>query len=148
MTSVFYVGTDGKAKQLIQGELESAVYVGRATKPQPVHRLVVSEQACDQMREAVQALDSTLVHTAARASFNDIKADRIFFVKFERGEIELPTEHGKSKALKSADDSKVYASIIRGGDLAVGTDTANDMRRSALLLKVADVETQNVEEAG
>ncbi|TAK44080.1 MAG: hypothetical protein EPO27_13375 [Betaproteobacteria bacterium] len=148
LASVFYVGTDGKAKQLILDELESAVYVGRATKPQPVHRLVLSEQACDRMRDAVQALDSNLVHTAARTSVNDIKADRIFFAKFERGEIELSTEHGKSKTLKSADDSKVYATIIRGGDLAAGAETANDMRRSALLLKVADVGTASAEEAG
>lgn len=148
LASVFYVDTDGKAKQLLQDELESAVYVGRATGPQAVHRLVLSEQSCDRMREAVQALDSNLVHTAARMSVNDIKADRIFFAKFERGEIELSIEHGKSKTLKSADDTKVYATIIRGGDLAVGTETAKEMRRSALLLKVADVGTASAEEAG
>jgi hypothetical protein len=148
LASVFYVGTDGRARQLLQDELESAVYVGRAIRPQPVHRLVLSEQACDRMRDAVQVLDSTLVHTAARASVNDIKADRIFFAKFERGEIELSTDYGKSKTLKSVDESKVYATIIRGGDLTAGTETANDMRRSALLVKVADVGTANAEEAG
>lgn len=148
LASVFYVGTDGKAKPLIQDELESAVYVGRATRSQPVHRLVLGEQACDRIRDAVQALDSSLVHPTARASVNDIKADRIFFARFERGEIELSTEHGKPKPIKSADDSKVHATIIRGGDLAAGAETANDMRRSALLIKVADVGTANAKEAG
>lgn len=147
LASVFYVGTDGNAKQLIQDELESAVYVGRATKPR-VHRLVLSEQACDQIRDAVQTLGSNLVHPAARTSFEDIKAERTFFLRFERGDIELPIELGKNTTLKSEDNSKVYATIIRGGDLAAGTETANDMRRSALLLKIADVEASNAEEAG
>jgi hypothetical protein len=145
VTSIFFVGTDGNARQLIQAELESAVYVGRATKPRPVHHLVLSEQACDQIRDAVQVLDRNLVHTTAQASFDDIKADRTFFLKFERGDIELPMELGKSMTLKSEDNSKIYATIIRGGDLAAGAQTANEMRRSALLLKVADVETSNAE---
>lgn len=148
LASVYYVGADGKAKRLIHDELESAVYVGRATKPHSVHRLVLSEQACDRIRDAVQALDNNLVLPAAQASFTDIKADQMFFSQFERGEIELPTELGKIKTLKSADGSKVHATITRGGDLDEGVDTANDMRRSALILKVADIETKNVEDAG
>lgn len=140
--SLFYVGTDCKAHSLAVGEIDfAACYVGRGEKPQPVHRLVLPEQTCDHIEQALQALGQDTVLKSARASLAAVKADRGFFTRFERGEIEMFTEAG-TKFIK-ADDNKVYAAIIRGGEFDEGSDIAGDLRKVALIVKATDIAGQD-----
>ncbi|MEZ5653197.1 MAG: hypothetical protein R3E87_21895 [Burkholderiaceae bacterium] len=149
VTSVFYVDEHGNAQRLIQDELESAVIVGRSAEGKPVHRLVLSEQACDEIRDAVLSRDSNSVHANGRNAFDCIKSDKTFFLKFERGEAESPVKSGaKPKLLKSDGNDNAYATIMRGDDLAAGDSTPNGMRRSALLVRVVDLEPSTADEAG
>ena len=136
--SFFYVGINYKARRLAVNQIDSAAcYVGRGEHPQPVHRLVLSEQACDHIELALQALSQDDVGNSAQASLAAVKADRGFFTRFERGEIEMSTDAG-TKVIK-ADDNKVYAAIIRGEEFDEGSDIAGDSRKAALIVKVIDI---------
>ncbi len=136
--SLFYVGIDCKARRLAVNHIDSAAcYVGRGERPQPVHRLVLSEQTCDHIEQALQALGQDAVRQSAQASLAAVKADRDFFTKFERGEIEMPTDAG-TKVIK-ADNNRVYAAIIRGGKFDEGSDIVGEPRKAALIVKVTDI---------
>ena len=136
--SFFYVGINYKARRLAVNQIDSAAcYVGRGEHPQPVHRLVLSEQACDHIELALQALSQDDVGNSAQASLAAVKADRGFFTRFERGEIEMSTDAG-TKVIK-ADDNKVYAAIIRGEEFDEGSDIGGDSRKAALIVKVIDI---------
>ena len=106
--SFFYVGADFKAQKLDVREIESAAcYVGRDADSKPVHRLVLTEQACDHIEEALHSLTGGSVHNSAQASLLAVKEDQGFFTRFERGEIEIPIE-GSTKFVR-ATDNKIYA---------------------------------------
>ena len=136
--SLFYVDTNSKAQKLDVEEIESAAcYVGRDADSKPVHRLVLTEQACDHIERALRALDDDKLHTSARASLAAVKDDRGFFTRFERGEIEIPSERGK-KIIRSADGKKVYAAIVRGNDLDDERDVPRDLRKAAVIVRVTD----------
>ena len=136
--SFFYVGINYKARRLAVNQIDSAAcYVGRGEHPQPVHRLVLSEQTCDHIELALQALSQECVENSAQASLAAVKADRGFFTRFERGEIEMSTDAG-TKVIK-ADDNKVYAAIIRGEEFDEGSDIGGDSRKAALIVKVTDI---------
>ena len=140
--SLFFLGTNGKARKLAVEQIDSAAcYVGRGESPQPVHRLVLTEQTCDHIEQALQALDQDTVGNSALASLAAVKADRGFFTRFERGEIEMSPDTG-TKFIK-ADDSKVYAAIIRGGEFDEGSDIGGDCRKAALIVKVTDMAGQD-----
>ena len=136
--SLFYVDVEAKARKLDVGAIESAAcYVGRGTRPDPVHRLVLPEQACDQIEQALHALDRDAVHNSAKDSLDAVKRDRGFFTKFERGEIEMSTDKG-TKLIRS-DDNNVYAVIMRGQEFDEGSDVASNSRKAALIVKVSDI---------
>ncbi len=136
----FFSGTNGKARKLAVEQIDAAAcYVGRGESPQPVHRLVLTEQTCDHIEHALQALEQDAVGESARASLAAVKADRGFFTRFERGEIEISTDAG-TKVVK-ADDNKIYAAIIRGGEFDEGSDIHGDCRKAALIVKVMDIIT-------
>lgn len=138
--SLFYVGTDCKAHRLAVEQIDSAAcYVGRGESPQPVHRLVLTEQACDHIEQALQVLEQDAVRNSARASLAAVKADSGFFTRFERGEIEITTDAG-TKFIK-ANGNKIYAAIIRGGEFDEGSDIRGDCRKAALIVKVTDTIT-------
>ena len=137
--SLFYVGTDSKAQKLDVEEIESATcYVGRDKDSKPVHRLVLTEQACDHIERALRTLDADKLHQSARASLAAVKRDSGFFTKFELGEIRISPEKG-TKDVKGA-DNKVHAAIIRGCDFDEGSEVCSEIRKVALIVKVTDVE--------
>ena len=137
--SLFYVDADAKARKLDVGASESAAcYVGRGERPEPVHRLVLTEQTCDHIEQALHALDRDAVHTSARASLDAVKGDRGFFTKFERGGIDMSTDKG-TKEIKG-DDNKVYAVIMRGEELEEGSDVSGNSRKAALIVNVTDIQ--------
>ncbi len=139
--TLFYVDTDYKAQRLDIEEIESAVcYVGRGRSPQPVHRLVLTEQTCDHIQQALQGIEDNRVHRSAKPSLAAIKEDRSIFTRFERGEIEISTETG-TKYIRSDDNKKVYASIIRGGDFGEGSSVTKESRKAALIVKIRDIST-------
>ena len=140
--SFFYVGTDCKARRLAVEQIDSAAcYVGRGKSPQPVHRLVLTEQACDRIEQALQVLGQDAVRNSARASLAAVKADRGFFTRFERGEIEMSHDAGK-KVIK-ADNNSVYATIIRGEEFDEGSDVDGESQKAALIVKVTDIVGQD-----
>jgi len=142
--SLFYVDTDCNARKLDVEEIESAAcYVGRGESPQSVHRLVLTEQTCDHIEQALQTLGNDAVRESARASLAAVKEDRGFFTRFERGEIEISPEKG-TKYIRAA-DNKVYAAIVRGEDFDDGTGVTGDSRKAALIVKVTDIPEENAD---
>ena len=142
--SLFYVDPEAKARKLDVEVIESAAcYVGRGVRPEPVHRLVLTEQACDQIEQVLHALDSDAVHTSAKASLDTVKGDRGFFTRFERGEIDMSADKG-TKEIKG-DGNQVYAVIIRGQEFDEGSDVSGNSRKAALIVKVSDIEASGDE---
>ena len=135
--SLFYVDTDHKARKLQVEQIEYAVcYVGRGSSPNPVHRLVLTEQACDHLKQALQDLKDVDVHDSARRSLAEVKENPSFFTRFERGEIEISPREG-TKCFP--DNNKVYAAIVRGDILDEGSDVTGNLRKAALIVKVTDI---------
>ena len=139
--SLFYVGTDSKAQRLEVEEIESAVcYVGRDRKSNPVHRLVLTEQACGHIERALRSLADDAVHDSARASLTAVREEQSFFTRFERGEIEIPSDVGAEKTIQG-DNNQVHAVIIRAGSFAEGSQATGNKRKAALIIRVTDVLT-------
>jgi len=135
--SLFYVDAEAKARRLNVEAIESAAcYVGRGKRPDPVHRLVLTEQACDHIEQMLHALDRDTVHNSAKASLDAVKGDRGFFTRFERGEIEMSDDKG-TKEIKG-NDNNVYAVIMRGQEFDEGSDVPGNYRKAALIVKVDD----------
>ena len=143
--SLFYVDNDCNARKLDVENIESAAcYVGRGESPQPVHRLVLTEQTCDKIEQALQALAENTVRDSAKASLRAVKGDRGFFTQFERGEVEMSPEKG-TKYIK-APDNTIYASIMRGEEFEDGTAVNGDSRKAAIIVKVMDIPKKDADE--
>ena len=141
--SLFYVDSECKARKLDIQEIESAAcYVGRDANARPVHRLVLTEQACDQIDQALRVLKDDAVHNASKASLSAVKADRGFFTYFERGEIEMHPEKGQK--VKTV-GNKTYAIVIRNEEFEEGTQVPGNLRRAALIVKVMDIPEEGVD---
>lgn len=137
--SFFYVDTDSKAQKLEIEEIESAAcYVGRGADSKPLHRLVLTEQACDRIERALRAIDDDKLYRSARASLATVKDDQGFFTRFERGEIEIPFAKGR-RFIRSTDDKKDCAAVVRGDDLDDGCGVQGDLRKAAVIIRVTDV---------
>lgn len=136
--SLFYVDTDCNARKLDVEDIESAAcYVGRDQDSKPVHHLVLTEQACDQIEQALQALTKDSVIDSAKASLAAVKEDPGFFTQFERGEINMSPEKG-TKYIKGT-DNKIYAAIIRGQEFEEGAPVSGDSRKAAIIVNVTDI---------
>ena len=136
--SLFYVDTDANARKLEIQEIESAAcYVGRDQNSKPVHRLVLTEQDCDQIEQALQTLEENGVHNSAKPSLAAVRDDQGFFTRFERGEIDMSPESG-TKYIKGT-DNKIYAVIMRGREFEEGNSVSGDSRKAAIIVKVTDI---------
>ncbi len=137
--SFFYVDTDSKAQKLNVEQIESAAcHVGRDAASKPVHRLVLTEQACDHIEGALRSLADDTVHDSARASLVAVKEERGFFTRFERGEVEIPPNVESEKTIPG-DNDQVYAVIRRGGNFDEGSRATGNQRKAALIIKVTDI---------
>lgn len=140
--SLYYVDNASNARKLEIQEIESAAcYVGRDQDSKPVHRLVLTERDCDQIEQALQALEEAAVHNSAKPSLAAVKSDQGFFARFERGEIDMSPESG-TKYIKGT-DNKIYAAIIRGQELEEGDSVSGDSRKAAIIVKVMDIPVES-----
>ena len=142
--SLFYVDTNSKAQKIDIEEIESAnCYVGRDEDSKSIHRLILTEQACDCIERAVRNLDKDKLHPSAQDSLVAVKKDSGFFLQFERGEIEISPEVGGTKNIPRS-GNKVHAAIIRGGEFDEGSMVRRNIRKAALIIKVTDLERDEV----
>ena len=138
--SFFYVNTDSKAQKLNVEQIESAAcHVGRDAASKPVHRLVLTEQACDHIEGALRSLDPGKLHQLTQSSLDAVKAGSGFFDKLERGEIEIPLPDRKEKMVQDANNN-VHAAIIRDEGFDEGSTVSGNRQRAALIIKVLGVE--------
>ncbi len=137
--ALFFVDAQAKARKLDVAPIKSAVcYVGRGEHPQPVHRLVLTEQTCDQIRCALRTLDLDAVHPSARPSLDAVKRDEGFVTKFERGEIYMSYNNG-TKEIKG-NGNKLYAVILRGKEFEENSEVRGNARKAALIVTVSDIQ--------
>ena len=142
--SLFYVDTDSKARKLDIEEIKSAAcYVGRDAASKPVHRLVLTEQTCDHIENALRTLDHDKLSTLARSSLAAVIVDRGFFTKFERGEIKIPLEKGVK--IEKSVEGKVYAAIIKDDDFSEGKKLTSDQKKAALIIRVMNIPVDEVD---
>lgn len=139
--SFFYVGTDHKASRFVSNDLEpAACYVGRRKDSEQVFRLVLTEQICDQIDQALRGLSEENVGQAARESLRAVKGDRGFIKKFEQGEVEMPSPNKeKGRKLIKGENNKTYAVVIRDENLDNDEPLKGDERKVALIIKVMNV---------
>lgn len=136
--SFFYVGTDSTTRDLGIQDIESAAcYVGRDQDANPVHRLVLTEQACDQIEHALQTLEENAVLNSARPSLAAVKDDQGFFTRFGRGEIYVSPEKG-TKYIKGR-GNQTYGAIMRGEKLEEGIAIKGDAKKAAIIVNVMDI---------
>lgn len=141
--ALFAVSAEGTARAMEVKGLESAVcFVGRDKDSKRVDRLVLSESACDALRNAVSELEDQAVHTIARPSLNAMKSNVDFFSRFERGEIEIPHNDNKASPEKGG-DNLVYILIYRNEGVEEGDKITGSGRNSPLLMKISDVSNSN-----
>ena len=141
--SVFYVGLDGNARALDTEDLElGACYVGRGEESRVVYRLVLKEQDSDRIENALRRLDDSHVHESAIESLKALKADPGFFLRFQRGEIEMSRQKGK-KPIQV--DGNTYAGIFRGEEFEEGNQIEPNFRKAALIVKVTDIPENDVD---
>ena len=145
--SFFYVDQQREAHKFMDMEGGTAAcYVGRDKDAQPVHRLVLTEQTCDQMQRELNGLEDSSVHRAHLPSLTAVKKDRSFFAQFERGEIEMSTKCGKKYI--QCTDGKVGATIVRGGSMREGTAITADFKKAVLIVNVTDAPAGSTDCAG
>ena len=134
--SFFYVDSECKARKLRVQEIKSAAcYVGRDANSKPVHRLVLTEQICDQIDQALRVLKDDDVHNSSKTSLAAVKEDRGFFTRFEHGEIEIPQGNSEKKITI---DNNTYATVIRNREFEEGSDAKN-LRKAAIIVNVTDI---------
>jgi hypothetical protein len=136
LVSFYYTDVEGKARVLRIDQVDHSVcYVGRDPDSKPVHRLVLTEQACDSVQRSVAALDENAVHQSSRASLRALKGDQAFFASFR---VDVPFEGVGSKPIKGAGET-IHANVYRNGDLNEGKEIPTNLRKGALLINVIDV---------
>ena len=136
--SAFYVDSGCRARRLEVREVESAAcYVGRDEDSKPVHRLVLTEQTCDEIEQAVRGLGDDSVHRSAERSLAAIKADAGFFTRFERGEIEVSPD--KVRTPIKASNNQPCAEIVKDAKFAEGVRVTGGSTRMALIVRVTDM---------
>ena len=137
--SFFYVDVDSIAQKLNVELVESATcYVGRDAASKPIHRLVLTQQTCDQIGKALQSMADDVVHSSARGSLAVVKRNQDFLTRFERGDITIPPNMGAEKKIPE-NNNEVHAVIIRGGNFGEGSSAKGNQKKAALIIKVTDM---------
>jgi hypothetical protein len=141
--SLYYADTDSKARNLhIGGSDSAACYVGRGEDSrQEVHHLVLTEETCDQIRQAVQNLSEDDVHPLAKKNLKAAKKDLRFFMQFERGDVKISSDKPSKdpNPITSRDNTAVYATIKRKTGLKEGVSLTGYDRKAAIIIDVTDI---------
>lgn len=145
---LFYVDQHGKAQQVPPGNVEQAVcYVGRdeSTKSKPVHRLVLTEQACDSFQKAVENLDKAQVHPRYQQKLGQIQTHSDFFLQFEGGEVRMTTDETGATSIKLDKNKKdVVAQVMRNQAVVAGQEIDNK-QKVPIVVRVTDRTLRNRE---
>ena len=147
--SLFYVDTNSKAQKLdIEEEIRTAVcYVGRDKDSKSVHRLVLAEQTCDHIQQALHALDDKELDRSARDSLAKVKGDSGFFIKLQHGEIAIPEPRSEQEPTQKSIPigGQTAAVIIRGGNFGEGSKVESKQKRAAFIIKVTNISQEDAE---
>ena len=136
--SFFAVSPTATALPVAVGGVDSAVcFVGRDAKGNRVDHLVLSETACDALRDMIQDYSPDDVHTLAKPSLEAMKTDIDFFERFERGLIEVPQTDGKWQEEKDS-HNRAYIWILRNTGVEEGYTAKGNQRNAPFVLKVSD----------
>ena len=137
--SLFYIDTSSKAQKLDIGDAEPAsCYVGRTKESKSVQHLVLTEQTCDCIEQALQKLNENSVLASVRKGLEAVKRDPGFITKFERGKVEVPLKNRK-EFIKPYDKQKFCAAVIRNKTLEEGMSIkAKEYKYSAIIVQVVD----------
>ena len=137
--SFYYVDTDSRAQEFnITHQNPATCYVGRGIRSEPIHHLVLSEQTCDQIKLAVLNLSVESVHSRAQASLKTAKQDLELISKFERGEIEIPS-NTRTKNIMSQSGQILVAITRNDSQIASGTKITGNLKKVAIILHVKDL---------
>lgn len=141
--SFYYADTDSKAQNLhIGGSDSAACYVGRGEDSgQEVHHLVLTEQTCDQLRQALLNLSEDKVHDQAKENLRAAKKDLGLFMQFERGDVKISSKKRfqDPRPIISEDKKAIYATIKRKHRLEDGNPLTGDDRKAAIIINVTDI---------
>lgn len=142
--SVFQVcegeGGAAIARTLAIPRLDAAVcFVGRDEESKRVDRLVLSEAACDALRNAAIDLADNIVCQWARPSLMAMRTDTEFFTRFERGLIHLPQSANKFKEEKGSGGNLIYLRIVRNGAIKDGDAITGSQRNGPFIIKIIDI---------
>lgn len=142
--SIFYVsngnGGNSIANQLDILGLETAVcFVGRDAASKRIDHLVLSESACDALRDTMMGLPDENVHQSARPSLAAMKYDTEFFTRFEKGLIEIPSNDSGFKEVKNL-TGLIYLNITRSNQIKVGEPIpSSNLRKAPFIIKISDI---------
>lgn len=136
---VYAIPPEGAPSRLEIPDLAGALcFVGRGRKPERVDHLVLSEQACDAFRGAIESLSNDDVHPSARASLTALKTDIEFFELFERGLIDVPTIIDNPKG-HVGKDNQTYMSLVRNEWTKENEPPNQNLKKAPLVLKICDI---------
>jgi hypothetical protein len=113
-------------------------FVGRDEGSARIDHLVLAEDACDALYDAVEALIPDSVHVFARPALTAMRADLEFFNQFEKGLIQVPHKNGKMKAL-AGENNTTYLYLVRNEGANAGDAVQGSQRNAPLIMKVSDL---------
>ncbi|MEQ1762136.1 MAG: hypothetical protein ABL984_03215 [Pyrinomonadaceae bacterium] len=139
LVEAFKIDPDGRPMPLDSFGSETAVcFVGRDKDSKRVDHLVLTDMLCDKLRVAAQGLTDDDVHQSARPSLTAMKTDLDFFDRFERGQIELPSNPNAAK-LALGLDAKAYITLYRNEWQKENEIVDQNVKKTPIVLKVSDV---------
>lgn len=137
--TLYLVSSAGIPSPVEIPELADAVcFVGRNEKSSGVHHLVLSEQACDVLRNTIQQLSSDDVHPSANQSLTAMQADLDFFDRFERGQLEVPLSNNALKPVNGKDDL-IYMHFVRNEWEKETKRASGNHLKGPLIMKICDI---------
>lgn len=138
--TLYVISPDGTPVHRDIPQLAEAVcFVGRGNDPKRVDHLVLSEQACDSLRNEIKQLAPGEVHTNARNSLQAIKEDLDFFDRFEKGLVNVPLKNNSLVPEKGTNDL-LYLHLVRNEWKGENEPVKGNHRNSPIVIKICDLE--------
>lgn len=139
--SVSMISPDGTPQSIDLPALNEAVcFVGKDKDSKRVDQLVLSEDACDAFRDAVQNLTPENIHTGAHQSLDAMKTDLEFFDDLERGLVKIPKNSGTPVAFQKqvGDDNFIYFHVVRNEWNVERNVVPGNCKKGSLIINVHD----------
>ncbi len=137
--SIFVHDKAAVAKHLKIDGVDSAVcFYGRNERGAQNAKLILSEDAVDEIEKAIKKIEIDECHPRSHASLKALKGDSLFFNEYEQRGIELPKDKA-TLSLKNESGS-VLVAIVNNGDLEEGASLSGDQKKSAITINVTKLE--------